>query len=88
MLRTQSKIRPRWFVQRLLKAYNQSLYVAVTRSRVQLFLMESGDQEIAPVQKSLRDDPTVPLIDVTRPHEVDVSFAAIEQKSCAYPLQV
>lgn len=62
--------------------------MAVTRSRVQLFLMESGDQEIAPVQKSLRDDPPVPLIDVTRPHEVDVSFAAIEQKPCAYPLQV
>ena len=41
--------------------------------------MESGDQEIAPVEKALRHNPPVPLIDVTRPHNLDVSFAAIKQ---------
>ena len=63
----------------------QSLYVAVTRSRIQLFLMESGDREIAPVEKVLYEDPPVPLVDVTRPHEADVSFAVIEHQSSAYP---
>lgn len=63
----------------------QSLYVAVTRSRIQLFLMESGDCEIAPVEKVLYEDTPVPLVDVTRPHEADVSFVAIEHKVFAYP---
>ena len=62
--------------------------MAVTRSRVQLFLMESGDQEIATVQKALRDDPPIPLIDVTRPDEVDVSFAVTDGGLCANPSQV
>ena len=63
----------------------QSLYVAVTRSRIQLFLMESGDREIAPVEKMLYEDAPVPLVDVTRPHEADVSFAAAEHRLFAHP---
>ena len=66
----------------------QSLYVAVTRSRIQLFLMESGDRELAPVEKVLCEDVPVPLLDVTRPHEADVSFVAIDPEPCAYPSQV
>ena len=59
--------------------------MAVTRSRIQLFLMESGDDEIAPVEKVLCDDTPVPLVDVTRPHEADVSSAAIDHVLFAYP---
>ena len=58
--------------------------MAVTRSRIQLFLMESGDREIAPVEKVLNEDAPVPLVDVTRPHEADVSFAAHEHRLSAY----
>ena len=39
--------------------------------------MESGDREIAPVEKALCEDAPISLIEVTRPHEADVSFAAI-----------
>lgn len=42
---------------------------------MQLFLMESGDREIAPVEKALCEDAPVPLVDVTRLNEADVSFA-------------
>ena len=48
--------------------------------------METGDEEIAPVEKALRDNPPVPLIDVTRPHQVDVSFAAIKRKTMRLPV--
>ena len=37
--------------------------------------MESGDREIAPVEKALCEDAPVPLVDVTRLDEADVSFA-------------
>ena len=49
-----------------------------------MFLMESGDREIAPVEKVLYEDAPVPLVDVTRPHEADVSFAAIKHRLFAY----
>ena len=50
--------------------------------------MESGDQDIAPVQKALRDDPPIPLIDITRPDDVDVSFTVTEGGLRANPSQV
>ena len=46
--------------------------------------MESGDREIAPVEKAFHEDAPVPLVDVTRPHEDDVSFTAIEHKLLTY----
>lgn len=60
--------------------------MAVTRSRIQLFLLESGDREIAPVEKALCEAP-VPLVEVTRPHEADVSFADVELIPSAYHLK-
>ena len=44
---------------------------------MQLFLMESGDHELAPVEKALCEDVPVPLVNVTRLHEADVSFSHI-----------
>ena len=46
--------------------------------------MESGDREIAPVEKVLNEDALVPLVDVTRPHEADVSFATHKHRLSAY----
>ena len=48
--------------------------MAVTRSRIQLFLLESSDRELAPVENVLCEAP-VPLVEAIRPHETDVSFA-------------
>ena len=62
--------------------------MAITRSRMQLFLMESGDREIAPVEKALCENVPVPLVYVTRLHEADVSFAHSWSITARLPYQV
>ena len=49
----------------------KSLYVAVTRARVQLFLMESSDSEIRHVEKILHQNSQEPLVDISRPTDQD-----------------
>lgn len=45
----------------------KSLYVAVTRPRIQLFIIKSSDRDLAVVERNLSKHVPEPLVDVTRP---------------------
>ena len=47
------------------------LYVAITRARIQLFLMESSEKAMVPVVDILTTTSSGSLVDVTRPQEKD-----------------
>ncbi|KAK4694355.1 hypothetical protein P7C71_g3221, partial [Lecanoromycetidae sp. Uapishka_2] len=53
----------------------KSLYVAVTRPRIQLFLIENADEELAILERVLSLKPSEPLVEVTRSH--DTNFAEL-----------
>ena len=50
------------------------LYVAITRARVQIFIMESSGATATTVLKFLRNDSSRPLIHVTSPHHDDFAM--------------
>lgn len=45
------------------------LYVAITRARIQLFLIESSEEAMVSVVRLLTSGPSGSLVDVVRPHE-------------------
>lgn len=53
--------------------FNQHLYVAITRARIQLFLFESDETAVASVIKLLTQDVPQPLIEITRSNDSNVS---------------
>jgi len=57
---------------------NQHLYVAVTRARIQLFLIESNEAAIASVVKLFTQDVPESLVEVTRLNDANVSSPPIE----------
>lgn len=59
---------------------NQHLYVAVTRARIQLFLIESDETAIASVVTLLTQDVPESLVEVTRQNDANVSSPAIESQ--------
>lgn len=58
--------------------FNQHLYVAITRARIQLFLFESDETAISSVIKLLTQDVPQPLVETTRPNDANVSSPTIE----------
>lgn len=58
--------------------FNQHLYVAITRARIQLFLFESDETAVASVIKLLTQDVPQPLVEITRPNDANVSNQIIE----------
>lgn len=59
---------------RVTDPFNQHLYVAITRARIQLFLFESDETAVASVIKLLTQDVPEPLVEVTRPNDANVSY--------------
>ena len=55
------------------KTFNQHLYVAITRARIQLFLFESDETAVASVIRLLTQDVPKPLVNITRPNDAEVS---------------
>ena len=47
------------------------LYVAITRAKIQLFLLESSEKAMVTIVELLTSSPFGSLVDVTRPHEED-----------------
>ena len=45
------------------------LYVAITRAKIQLFLLESSEKAMGTIVELLTSSPSGPLVDVTKPHE-------------------
>ena len=45
------------------------LYVAITRAKIQLFLLESSEKAMVTIVELLASSPSGSLVDVTRPHE-------------------
>ncbi|OCL09185.1 hypothetical protein AOQ84DRAFT_221144 [Glonium stellatum] len=57
------------------------LYVAITRARIQLSIIESSESAVAPVVKLLTQDLPEPLVEVTGPHHPNVSIFADKLKA-------
>lgn len=47
--------------------------MAITRARIQLFLIESDESAVASVVKLLTEDVSQSLVEVTRPNDANVS---------------
>ena len=47
------------------------LYVAITRAKIQFFLLESSEKAMVAIVELLTSSPSGSLVDVTRPHEED-----------------
>ncbi|KAL9124703.1 MAG: hypothetical protein Q9217_005994 [Psora testacea] len=55
------------------------LYVALTRARLRLFLIESSEAITKPIVKLLTEDVAVPLVDVARPSDGTVSQSNVDE---------
>ena len=49
----------------------KNFYVAITRARIQLFILETSEEAVKAVQELLVHDTTAPLVDVTKPDHDD-----------------
>jgi len=50
------------------------LYVAVTRARIQLFIVETSEDTAASIQRLLADEESGALVEITRPSQADFSI--------------
>jgi hypothetical protein len=66
----------------MIAIYNQHLYVAITRARIKLLIIESSENAVAPVVKLLTEDHSKPLVDVTRLHDPNVSI--VNRQNCVW----
>lgn len=58
--------------------FDQHLYVAVTRARIQLFFVETNETAIASVVKLLTQDLPEALVDITKKDHSNVSLVTID----------